>query len=176
MRYRNCMLYHLPKSLNIFCGNDFRYLSTKFQEMEEKMQREKNKNRVKTNEENEPQVETSMKMGSVPSISDDPNAPLIDEDGQSHNIDNAEQTNSTIPLGENRQYEFLTTISPSDIDTEITMLMNDDRIGQTTPPPTLPPLPSQKSLFEIESEKVKVIEIKSDGSSGHLSPLQLHDR
>lgn len=145
----------------------------KFQEMEEKMQREKNKNRVKSSQGNEAQSDKSEKAAAIPtpSTSDDPNAPLIDEDGQSHNIDNAEQTNFTIPMGETRQFELLTTTSPTDIDTEISPLMTDDPIDQTTPSSTLPPLASQSSLFEIDSEKVKVIEIKSDGSSGHLSPL-----
>lgn len=133
--------------------------------MEEKMQREKNKNRVKSNEENETQSGHSVKMTTATLVSDDPNAPLIDEDGQSHNIDNAEQTNYTIPTNENKQYEFLTSTAPTNIDTEITTLMMDDSIDQTTPS-------SQRSLLEIVSEKVNVIEIKSDGSSGHLSPLQ----
>lgn len=138
--------------------------------MEEKLQREKNRNRVKTDEENQSQPALSVKMTAAPT-SDDPNAPLIDEDGQSHNIDNAEQTISTSPSDENGEYEYLTTNPPSDIDTEITTLMIEKQIDQTTPSSTFSPLPTESSLFKIDSEKVNVIEIKSDGSSGHLSPL-----
>lgn len=137
--------------------------------MEENMKREKNKNRVKSDEENQPQLAIPVKMAPASSSSHDPNAPLIDEDGQSHNIDNAEQTISTHPLNENVDYEYLTTNSPSDIDTDITTMMIDEQINQTTPLPT--PLSKQSPLFNIDSEKVNVIEIKSDGSSGHLSPL-----
>lgn len=137
--------------------------------MEEKMQREKNKNRVKTDEENELQPALSVKMTAAPNA-DDPNAPLIDEDGQSHNIDFAEQTISTHSPDENGEYEYLTSNPQSDIDTKITTLMIEKQIDQTTPP-TFSPLPTESSLFKTDSEKVNVIEIKSDGSSGHLSPL-----
>lgn len=150
---------------------DFRYLSIKYQEMEEKMRREKNKNRMKSNEENESKSVVSAKLTPSATITVDPNAPLIDEDGQSHNIDNMEQINSTTSIGTDRQYEFLTTISPTDIDTTVTTSITEAYIDPTSPPSTLNPLPS---LYEIESERVKVIEIKSDGTSGHLSPL--HDQ
>lgn len=135
------------------------------------MQREKNKNRVKSDEENQAESTIPVKMAPDSSTSDDPNAPQIDEDGQSHNIDNAEQKISTHPSNENVEYEYLTTNSPTDMDTEITTLMIDDQISQTTPSSTFSPLPTESSLYKIDSEKVNVIEIKSDGSSGHLSPL-----
>lgn len=36
-------------------------------------------------------------------------------------------------------------------------------------PPVLPPLPPPPK-FQVESERAEVIEIRSDGSSGHLTP------
>lgn len=78
----------------------------------------------------------------------------LDDEGQSHNIDNAiqypaykiESTSVAIP---NNRYSSTTEY-----------IIPKGRSFTTTP----------RTKVEIESEKVEVIEIKSDGSTGHLIP------
>lgn len=80
----------------------------------------------------------------------------LDDEGQSHNIDNAiqhpaykyESTSVAIP---NNRYSSTTEF-----------IVPKGRAFTTTTTP--------RTKVEIESEKVEVIEIKSDGSTGHLIP------
>ena len=80
----------------------------------------------------------------------------LDDEGQSHNIDNAiqhpaykyESTPVAIPI--NRYSSTTEFIVPK------------GRAFTTTTTP--------RTKVEVESEKVEVIEIKSDGSTGHLIP------
>lgn len=80
----------------------------------------------------------------------------LDDEGQSHNIDNAiqypaykiESTSVAIP---NNRYSSTT---------EYIVPKGRAFTSSTTP----------RTKVEIESERVEVIEIKSDGSTGHLIP------
>lgn len=104
----------------------------------------------------------------------------LDDDGQSHNIDNAiqepttafEQSNpQTIeytthqshpshPLHQSNFDSFLITSEPNSN-------RNDHRnYYQSTTYTSLPPPPK----IHVESERAEVVEISSDGTSGHLTP------
>lgn len=107
----------------------------------------------------------------------------LDDDGQSHNIDNAiqqptttfEQSNpQTIEYTTHQAHQahqshsshqsnpdsFLITSKPNSI-------RNDHRnYYQTTTYASLPPPPK----IHVESERAEVVEISSDGTSGHLTP------
>lgn len=140
--------------------------------MEEKMRREKNKNRVKSSEETETQA-PPLPTSPAQATTDDPNMPLIDEDGQSHNVDSAQQGNFTDTPDAYKNYVVPVPDSAISINTEYaedTTSMIDDPGDQTTQSASEP-----SDTFRIEIKNIKGIEIKSDGSSGHLSPLQLHD-
>lgn len=127
--------------------------------MEEKMMRQKQKGKqsVKTippQPINESQRDDEDEIDVNPTFSSDAQ---LDDEGQSHNIDNAiqhpaykyESTTVAIP---NNRYSSSTTdyIVPK---------------ARTFTTATTP-----RTKVEIESEKVEVIEIKSDGSTGHLIP------
>lgn len=140
--------------------------------MEEKMRREKNKNRGSNNDGLSSQTTTEVAP------------PIGDDDGQSHSIDTAVQLPSS-PDEENettnylpdeveeiesyvdeKQYEepmrpVIVTAEP-----ELNDLGND----RTPSASSLPELPPTSPAVEIESEKLEVIEIRSDGTSGHLTP------
>jgi len=131
---------------------------SKFQEMEEKMMRQKQKGKqsVKTippQHISEPQRDEEIDVD--PTYSSDAQ---LDDEGQSHNIDNAiqhpvykyETTSVAIP---NNRYSSSTTEF---------VVPKGSRTYTTTAAP--------RTKVEIESEKVEVIEIKSDGSTGHLIP------
>ncbi|XP_055313241.1 uncharacterized protein LOC129574799 isoform X2 [Sitodiplosis mosellana] len=120
-----------------------KYLAIKFQEMEEKMQRERNKNRVKNNE----------------------------DDDDSTDITPTEDTTLTSDT-DTLQTETVSTEDPLIITADTEPTTPDQRnYYQTTTfiPPILPPLPPPPK-FHVESERAEVIEIRSDGSSGHLIP------
>lgn len=148
----------------------------KFEEMEEKMRREKSQNRVKSDEKDNSSEDKNETDNVVSEPPRDPNEPIIDEDGQSHNIDNAvpykssydDSEQTTILPSHETNYDTVTTTSSFPI--IIDSAENDESNEQKTyySLSSLPPPPR----VEVESEKVEVIEIKSDGSSGHLTPLQ----
>lgn len=101
----------------------------------------------------------------------------LDDDGQSHNIDNAIQqptttfeqsnpqsieytTHQSNPSHQSNSDSFLITAEPNSI-------RNDHRnYYQTTTYASLPPPPK----IHLESERSEVVEISSDGTSGHLTP------
>lgn len=139
--------------------------------MEEKMKREKNKNRIGNNGE----IQTTT----------EPEPPIGDDDGQSHSIDTAvqlpsspeeeDETTNYLPddeevesyVDEKQQYEepmrpVIVTSAPKLIERE------SDRAPSASSLPELPP--TAVSAAEVESEKLEVIEIRSDGTSGHLTP------
>lgn len=78
-----------------------RYLAIKFQEMEEKMQREKNRNRVKDDGDDveEDDTETGLPESTTIEMNND-NGYEIDDDGQMHSFDSAVQLNSNTNLDE----------------------------------------------------------------------------
>lgn len=167
-----------------------RYLAIKFQEMEEKMRRQKNKNRVKS--EGDDEVEEESETDETPTMVKGDGESLIDDDGQNHNIDNAIQQYTSD--AESHMHIDSTEYSKDDVtnhpeDAIIYTangenLTNDHRhVYQTTTyspmlelrkpttpqmPPLPPPPPPPK--IQVESERLEVIEISSDGSSGHLTP------
>lgn len=136
--------------------------------MEEKMKREKNKNRA-SNEGGQSEASTTEAP-----------PPIGDDDGQSHSIDTAEQLPSSpeeedadnyLQEYDNREgyasnhkhdHEPMQAVivqpesSEEDEDHEL-----QEHISSSTS--TLPNV-------EVESEKLEVIEIRSDGSTGHLTP------
>lgn len=145
--------------------------------MEEKMKREKNKNRIKSDDEsNDTNDKTDSPNVELTTEPIDPNAPLIDEDGQSHNIDNAVQLASsaqseyeTISPDTKTYYETVTKSTDDAFPTIIIAAEASDE-QRTLSMDSLPPPPR----VEVESEKLEVIEIKSDGTTGHLTPLRNH--
>lgn len=138
------------------------------------MQREKNKNRIKSGGSDEGrggESEESTNPASVEPVTEprDPNAPLIDEDGQSHNIDNAEQL-APNANSERERETYYETVTKSTDDSFPTIIIASEASDEerALPMDALPPPPR----VEVESEQLEVIEIKSDGSTGHLTPLQ----
>lgn len=123
------------------------------------MNREKNKNRVSNSDDSPSATEIT--------------APVADEDVHSHDIDMAEQL-PTAPSGDDGANNYL-----SDID----IAYDDDKEPEHTTPfrtviVTSAPETKLHAIgherisqpIEVESEKLEVIEIRSDGSSGHLTP------
>lgn len=165
------------------------------------MRREKNKNRVKANEEEESETDEPIQTD-VPSPLRGEGDSLIDADGQNHNIDNAIQQYSSLDTeqnmhidSENTEYSDVEMTNHPDDAVIYTAdgetIANDQRNAyQTTTyaplqqptvvtpsPPPLPPLPQLPPLnFAKESmfPRPETIEISSDGSSGHLTPGRIH--
>lgn len=109
-----------------------------------------------------------------------PQEPIIDDDGQSHNIDNAVQYENEPPPphrnneNENQDYNenygsssTLTNVPTSKYISTTTNAANtlDVQHRQRT---------SNSGRDKIEFEKIEVVEIKSDGTTGHLFPRQYH--
>lgn len=121
--------------------------------MEEKMNRQKQKGKqsVKTIP---PQIANDHREQEIdPTYSSDAQ---LDEEGQSHNIDNAIQHPAY-------KYESTPVAIPNNRYSSTTeFVVPKGRAFTTTTTP--------RTKVEIESEKVEVIEIKSDGSTGHLIP------
>lgn len=101
----------------------------------------------------------------------------LDDDGQSHNIDNAmQQPTTTFEQSNPQTIEYTTHQShPSHqsdpdsflITSEPNSIRNDHRnYYQTANYASLPPPPK----IHVESERAEVVEISSDGTSGHLTP------
>ncbi|XP_031640677.1 uncharacterized protein LOC116352314 [Contarinia nasturtii] len=116
-----------------------KYLAIKYQEMEEKMQHERTRNRVNNNEDIETDIDTTS-------------------------------TEDITLMGETDSMQTTTTENSIIITSDTEPTTPDYRnYYQTTTfiPPLLPPLPPPPK-FHVESERAEVIEIRSDGSSGHL--------
>ncbi|XP_037030053.1 mediator of RNA polymerase II transcription subunit 15 isoform X2 [Bradysia coprophila] len=133
-----------------------KYLAIKFQEMEEKMMRQKQKGKQSVKTIPPQQIKESQRDDEIdvdPTYSSDAQ---LDDEGQSHNIDNAIQhpvykyESTSVAIPNNRYSSTTEFIVPK---------------GRTFATATTP-----RTKVEIESEKVEVIEIKSDGSTGHLIP------
>lgn len=146
--------------------------------MEEKMNREKNKNRMK-DDEHESEESAHTETPTMQIQGDD--ALLIDDEGQRHNIDNAVQQPLTASAygtersaEVNAHYDSTTSDPDQALPTIIITTENDlnEQHGMlnasTTPVPPSGDIPPPK--VEVESEKLEVIEITSDGSSGHIVP------
>lgn len=158
--------------------------------MEEKMRREKEKNRVSSNTlsdtPEEPEGETA------PSTKLEENSSM-DEDEQSHSIDTAIQQPSAASndeesinyIANSADYDeektervtmqTLIIAEESDPDPTVNSIHHVNQHSTSVPPPPPPPPPPQpvrpqRPKVEVESEKIEVIEISSDGSSGHLIP------
>lgn len=138
--------------------------------MEEKMRRQKEKNKKTPSIPDDESLANDIKAPSSITSSDETQ---IDDDGQTHNVDSAiqytdeddEQNNRII----NQDINYVastTTLLPA-------LQNNDDHEATTVQPEQqLHHQPSQREInVQIESEKLEVIEIKSDGSTGHLNPL-----
>lgn len=151
----------------------FRYLAIKYHEMEEKMRRQKEKGKSETTESQS--VESTSQHSDDENDDDEdeisstivnaPQEPTIDDEGQSHNIDNAVQyDNEPLELSrinEGRHSSLTTTTIPTSKYTTTTSKAVRQQRRHQSPN-------SVKS--KIEFEKIEVIEIKSDGSTGHLVP------
>lgn len=138
--------------------------------MEEKMRRQKEKNKKTPSIPDDESLANDIKVPTSITSSDDTQ---IDDDGQTHNVDSAiqytdeddEQNNRII--NQDINYEASTT-------TLLPASQTDDQHEATTVQPAqqLHHQPAQREInVQIESEKLEVIEIKSDGSTGHLNPL-----
>lgn len=123
------------------------------------MKREKNKNRVSTDDDSPPII-----------------AAVADDDVHSHNIDMAEQ----LPSGDNGPNNYLSDndVYEGDVDDrEAEHATHMRAVVVTTAHDSELHANAQEraqhqtlSTVEVESEKLEVIEIRSDGSTGHLTP------
>lgn len=152
--------------------------------MEEKMKREKNKNRISNNndgnnnDDNDGDDDDSADNDTPAASVVDTTAQVADDEVHSHNIDMADQlptspsgsdsddTNNYIAdsdiYGDDRQPEHATrTVLVTEAPETELHIKGHERIAVARSSP-LPPV-------EVESEKLEVIEIRSDGTSGHLT-------
>ncbi len=123
--------------------------------MEEKLMRQKQKGKQSVKTIPPQHINESHRDEEIDVIPTYSNDAQLDDEGQSHNIDNAiqhpynyESTSVAIP---NNRYSSTTEF-----------IVPKGRAYTTTTTP--------RTKVEVESEKVEVIEIKSDGSTGHLIP------
>lgn len=143
--------------------------------MEEKMRRQKEKNKKTPTIPDDESLANDIKA--PPSITSSSDDTQIDDDGQTHNVDSAiqytdeddEQNNRIINQDINQNINYVastTTLLPAP--------QTDDQHEATTVQPEQQQHhhhPQREINVQIESEKLEVIEIKSDGSTGHLNPL-----
>lgn len=127
--------------------------------MEEKMNREKNKNRISNNDDSPSSTTTEITS-------------VADDDVHSHNIDMADQLPPSSPSGANN---YLSDVEEYDEDKQPEHATPMRSVIVTTAPDTelhanVHERITLPSNAEVESEKLEVIEIRSDGSSGHLTP------
>lgn len=149
--------------------------------MEEKMRRQKEKGKSETTESQSVEPTNQHKDDEADENDEDeisstivnaPQEPTIDDEGQSHNIDNAVQydnepselsrTNEDRDSDDNYSSSTATSIPT----TKYTTTTNANKAGHQH---RRHPTPSNVKS-KIEFEKIEVIEIKSDGSTGHLVP------
>lgn len=117
-------------------------------------QKQKGKQSVKTiTQQNINESHRDQEIDVDPTYSSDAQ---LDDEGQSHNIDNAIQHPAY-------KYESTSVAIPNNRYSSTTEFIVPKGRAFTTA--TTP-----RTKVEIESEKVEVIEIKSDGSTGHLIP------
>lgn len=150
--------------------------------MEEKMRREKQKGKSNTdelekNESTSEQIDddhnssTDDEIIPITALSS-PQEPTIDDDGQSHNIDNAVQYENEPQYTANNEnpntsenYSLSSTLSiPT---SKYTTTTNSNAAVQHHRQRS-----SNGDSDKIEFEKIEVVEIKSDGTTGHLIPRQ----
>lgn len=143
--------------------------------MEEKMRRQKEKNKKTPSIPDDESLANEIKAppSPLPSITTSSDETQIDDDGQTHNVDSAiqytdeddEQNNRIINQDINYVASTTTALPVPQTDDE-----HDGTTEQTAP--QRHHQPAQREInVQIESEKLEVIEIKSDGSTGHLNPL-----
>lgn len=126
--------------------------------MEEKMMRQKQKGKQSVKTIPQPNMNESHRDQEVdvqPTYSNDAQ---LDDEGQSHNIDNAIQYPAY-------KFESTSVAIPNNRYSSTTEFIVPKGRAFTTTASTTP-----RTKVEVESEKVEVIEIKSDGSTGHLIP------
>lgn len=106
-----------------------------------------------------------------------PQEPTIDDDGQSHNIDNAVQYENDPPSQYNGNNDHLST--SENYSSSSTLSIPTTKYTTTTTNSNVVgvqqhhrQLSSISGPSNIEFEKIEVVEIKSDGTTGHLTPRQ----
>lgn len=170
----------------------FRYLAVKFKEMEEQLHRQKekgkeiNKMEQHVDEEKMPHSDEEEEVTSSEASVDSSEA-QIDDEGQSHNIDSAVQYHDdgdTPPIVRSSQNNHVA--SDEEEETEVVHMNYSSSpapaFASTERPPSVassmtPGVAKQHNRqvnVQVESEQVEVIEIKSDGSTGHLIPGHYH--
>lgn len=189
----------------------------KYAEMEEKMRREKAKNKHTDDDDDgahnendidapasstEFGVDAAQAAGLQATTVD---GTLIDEEGQSHNVDSAIQyVDETDTFRQAQQvrpqfghlrmppaarlvadevsyvHRTSTAINPADgeqstgLPDEAGSSSSSEEPLRTTMEPPLREVKPSAGTVEVESERVELIEIKSDGSTGHLTPAGYH--
>lgn len=149
------MIFLIILIIIIITINYYRYLAIKFQEMEEKMKKQKKGKGNNGDGEEEEEDEELEKDNN----DDDDDEVGGGTEGEMENIENVEQM---VVEDEDENVET-ESIAKYAVSTDITPIQQQYSI-----PNLLPTI--QPTRTTVESEKIEVIEIKSDGSSGHLIP------
>lgn len=125
-----------------------RYLAIKFQEMEEKLKKEKEEAAAEAEAERLKEAEEKYNQNEIESVSSESIEKLSD-------VEEAQSSSSDDTIAYNHDPVEVSTELPTSESTSTNLIPSSE----------LPPIP--KTV--VEQERVEMIEINNDGASGHLT-------